>query len=491
MRREDLPTHLLATVALIVVAFTVSSTHADADLWGHVRFGQDILAAHSLPRLDTYSFTSDIAWVNHEWMAEALMGGAYNLGAGAGLISLKLVVSACTLAIVWFALSAAGVFRPLAVLLLLVVTFGTAHLTMTLRPQVFSILLFAALLALLNAASRGRPRLLLWLPVLFAVWANTHGGWLVGAGVLLLWCAGALATRTLPWPWLTGGALLAMLGTLATPYGFGLWRFLWETVGLGRADIVEWQPLHRAPAFLLIWSVPAALAVAALRRCGRAAVPPLVPVAALGLLALRVARLEGFFAVASVLLLAPCLAGLGPRRLPLSRRPTGAEAAAVGALCLAGLVATGLAVRHQVGCVTITPAGSAGSWAPEAEAIRFLRDNQLRGRLLTWFDYGQIVIWHLSPGLRVSYDGRRETVYSRAVQDAHNRLYRSAAAAGYARALGADYIWLPRRLPVVAALEQDGWIAIFGGADSVVLAREPGPYVQPAPWTGPRCFPGP
>ncbi len=95
---------------------------------------------------------------------------------------------------------------------------------MTLRPQVFSMLLFAALLALLNAASRGRPRLLLWLPVLFAVWANTHGGWLVGAGVLLLWCAGSLATRTFPWPWLCGGAVLAIAGTLATPYGFGLWR---------------------------------------------------------------------------------------------------------------------------------------------------------------------------------------------------------------------------------------------------------------------------
>jgi hypothetical protein len=491
MRREDLPTHLLAAVALIVVAFTLSSTRADADLWGHVRFGQDILAARSIPWHDTYSFTSDIPWINHEWLAEVLMGGAYSLGAGAGLTALKLTVATGTLLIVWLTLDAAGVFRPLALLLLLVVTFGTAHVTMTLRPQVFSILLFAALLALLNAASRGRPRLLLWLPVLFAVWANTHGGWLVGAGVMLLWCAGALATRTLPWPWLCGGAALGIVGTLATPYGFDLWWFLWETVGLGRADIVEWQPLHRAPVFLLIWSAPAALAVVAWQRCGRAAIAALVPVAALGLLALRVARLEGFFAVASVMLLAPCVAGLGPRRLPLSRRPTRAEAAVVGALCLAGLVATGFAVRDQLECVTIAAPDSTGSWAPEAEAVRFLRDNQLRGRLLTWFDYGEIAIWHLSPGLRVSYDGRRETVYSGAVQDAHRSFYGNPADAGYARALGADYVWLPRRLPVVAALEKDGWIGIFRGPDSVVFAREPGPYVQPAPWTGPRCFPGP
>ena len=125
--------------------------------------------------------------------------------------------------------------------------------------------------------------------------------------------------------------------------------------------------------------MPAALAVVAWRRCGRAAVAQFVPVVALGLLALRVARLEGFFALGSVMLLAPCLAGLGPRRLPLSRRPTRAEAAVVGALCLAGVMATGFAVRRQLGCVTIAGPDSTGSWAPEAEAVAFLRDNHTPG----------------------------------------------------------------------------------------------------------------
>ena len=34
-------------------------TVADNDLWGHIRFGNDILQARSLPELDPYSFTSD------------------------------------------------------------------------------------------------------------------------------------------------------------------------------------------------------------------------------------------------------------------------------------------------------------------------------------------------------------------------------------------------------------------------------------------------
>ena len=74
----------------------------------------------------------------------------------------------------------------------------------------------------------------------------------------------------------------------------------------------------------------------------------------------------------------------------------------------------------------------------------------------------------------MSYDGRRETVYSETVQNAHDRFYSSKRDASYARLLKADYVWLPRELPVVAPLERDGWIAIFRGPRSVVLARRGG-----------------
>ena len=126
-----------------------------------------------------------------------------------------------------------------------------------------------------------------------------------------------------------------------------------------------------------------------------------------------------------------------------------------------------------------------------AEAVIFLRDNQIHGRLLSWFDYGEVAIWHLAPRLRVSYDGRRETVYSEAVQAAHRRFYASASDASYARILEADYVWLPHRLPVIAPLVRDGWIEIFRGSRSVVLARTGGTFLHSPPSTGPSCFPGP
>jgi hypothetical protein len=42
---------------------------ADPDLWGNVRFGLDVLRDHAPSRIDHYSFTQDIPWVNHEWLS--------------------------------------------------------------------------------------------------------------------------------------------------------------------------------------------------------------------------------------------------------------------------------------------------------------------------------------------------------------------------------------------------------------------------------------
>ncbi|HPK70297.1 MAG TPA: hypothetical protein PLN93_00010 [Vicinamibacterales bacterium] len=491
VKAARLPGVLLAVMVAAVLAFAWSGTAADPDLWGHVRFGQDILAARAIPRADPYSFTSDRPWINHEWLSEAIMAAAYGLGGSAGLVGLKLVIAAVAFAILWRALRRAGVHPPAVAGLVVAGAVGAYGLMLTVRPQLVSMLLYVVLLALLNEAWRGRCRALLWMPLLFAAWANAHGGWIVGIGVLAAWGACAAVAGRVPPAWAAGSVILALAGTLVTPYGTGLWRFLWETVGFGRADITEWQPASADAAFLAAWAAAASLVAIAWHLGRRAALPLLVPAILVGVAAFRVSRLGGFFALTNVLLLAPCFAGRGPARLPLSRAPTARDLLAVGALCLAGLAAIAAAIQGRIGCVTLALPGPDEQWAPEAQAVQFLRDNPIRGRLLTYFDYGEIAIWHLAPRVRVSYDGRRETVYSEAVQQAHRRFYSKSPNAEYARQLGADYIWLPHRLPVVGLLERDGWVAIFRGARSIVLARAEGAYTQPDPWTGLRCFPGP
>src|SRR5690348_12205467 len=80
----------LGAGALGVIAFALAMvTRTDADLWGHLRFGLDTLAARALTATDPYSFTQDRPWLNHEWLSELQMAAAYRVAGVAGLVLLK------------------------------------------------------------------------------------------------------------------------------------------------------------------------------------------------------------------------------------------------------------------------------------------------------------------------------------------------------------------------------------------------------------------
>src|SRR5262244_4201706 len=68
-----------------IVILGFSRTTADPDLWGHLRFGLDLLATGHVIRPDPYSFlTTGVTWVNHEWLAEAALAVAWTAGASLG-----------------------------------------------------------------------------------------------------------------------------------------------------------------------------------------------------------------------------------------------------------------------------------------------------------------------------------------------------------------------------------------------------------------------
>ena len=139
-------------------------------------------------------------------------------------------------------------------------------------------------------------------------------------------------------------------------------------------------------------------------------------------------------------------------------------------------------------CLPIT-----GSWAPDLEASRFIAENGLKGRMLTWFDWGEYVIWQFGPALKVSMDGRRETVYSDATIRAHQEFYRGGPATVlYSQQLNPDFIWLPASLPVAAEIQSAGWSPLFNGTTSKIWARSSiRSSVPAAALPQPRCFPGP
>ena len=453
---------MVSIVAISVMVVTY--TGADPDLWGHLRFGADAIASGRLTPHDPYSFTSDIAWVNHEWLSEVIFAALYTYLGAAGINLFKLLVVGMLALLLWRSARRGGASPFAAVLFTGLMVVVTSTRTQSLRPQLFSVLFFALLIVIADRIEHGHDRAAIGIPFLFCAWANVHGGWIVGLGALTVWAA---LTRRFALIAVAAGA------TLINPYGFGLWMFVHDTVGLARPDIADWMPLFKLPVRVIAveCAVPglAAVAVWYTRR-----LPPLRHVAVIALLAfgtVRVCRLDAFLMIAVAMICAPALASGANaldarlRRSGALTRPSFASAVTAG---LMAVVAVGFTVVY-LGRIVIN-----GPWVPDAEALRFIKGHMSNARLLTWFDWGEYAIWHLSPnGIQVSMDGRRETVYSDRVINDHWAFYHDTDpdAWRYPDRIGVDRAWLPKKLPAVKVLRAHGWQVAFESPVSVVLVR--------------------
>ena len=490
---QDLARVSVVGVTLAAAVFVLAQTRTDVDLWGHVRFGLDILNTGALHQEDPYSFTSDRPWINHEWLAEVVFALAWKYAGTPGLIAVKLACAIGALALIAAAIRESRVGSGEMVFLVGLTLLGILPRVGQIRPQLFSVILFAALIYLFVRAQTRGPHVLFWSIPIVVLWANVHGGWLVGVGSVAIWCAGeAYASQTRRATALALGiGVLCVATTLLNPYGWGLWNFLLETVQFGRHAIREWGAAWTNPATLLIWVVFALLLGGSLTRLKRVPANPAVVLIPLGLgvASLKVSRLDAFFAMSVIGLLASPAALLFSQRSPARQQVSRAVLFAsitVAVLLLASIPAS----RRAFSCIGFFDA----RW-PEPQAVDEIRARQLTGRLLTYFDWGEYAIWHLHPALKVSMDGRRETVYSDRTVDLHLALYNGAPEGlAYVRELDPDYIWLPRYLPVVETLKSNGWLTVFAGRLSIMLGKQKAANTSAMEvarlWSA-RCFPGP
>ena len=262
------------------------------------------------------------------------------------------------------------------------------------------------------------------------------------------------------------------------------------------ADIVDWQPIYvLSPAIWALWSVTLLVAIVGIRQAQRSRLDlaRIVVVLVLAFASFRVNRLLAFFALATLFLLGPAIAGVLPR--PRVRQQHGAPQPPkrqTAAVVVAAAIVVGAlgALFVNMRCIRIDARAT-----PEAGAVEFFRRVSAKGRLVVWFGWGQYAIWHLAPDLAVSIDGRRETVYSAAMQERHLRFFfDTPGGASLPRELAADYVWIPKDVPAASRLQRDGWVMVYSGERSAILSP-PGtaaPTALPATTeVERRCFPGP
>jgi hypothetical protein len=413
---------------------------SDSDLFWHLAVGRDV-AAHGIARVDTYSWTVAGRSVGaDQWLGEVLEYAAYAVGSWRGIVALRaLAVGVFVGVVAWTAL-AERPRRPLIAVVAALPALALSRFTWTDRPELLGLVAFAVLLAMLRAGGRGGFWPLALCAPLLLLWANLHGSYALGLGLVLLVALERAVVDPRRRRRYAALALACALATLVTPTGLGTWtssgghflappRFVQEETTPDVATL---------PGALFAATLLATLVTALLirRRRGTEVLFELTLLIPVAFVSLTAARHLVFFAIAAAPYLARCgpeavaalrdalLGGwlaLGssrsaakqPRQVAtLSTGTTGERGGHGGPSRVADAIAGALACALLIGAVLTAPSEPDLSGFPVA-ALSALPAGP---GALNRYEWGGFLIWY-APATPVFVDGRLFPYVGEALDD--------------------------------------------------------------------------
>jgi hypothetical protein len=454
---DDVATALL----FMAIALAACLIPAQNDTWWLLRAGEDTWTTGRAVLRETYSHTvHGSPWPNHEWLSQALFFGVYRAG---GMPLLTLMAAAAVIAswaIVWRLAPGPARGRFVLVAFVLLPSSGA----WTIRPQVLTLLCLAVALHLVA------HRRLLFLPGLMLVWANLHGGFVLGVVVLAASVLSALLIDRRRLPAAAAVAAISILVTLANPLGPAVWLEIPGSLARLRAyDVIEWRPPALTDPIMMPFWVAAA--------------------AVLCLFAKDFHRLRRSADADSIDRLAVCLTAIGlvPLALRTGRNVPPFLLAAVPAAAAMWPASWWPARRqarehHALNRTIVTAAGAAliatvvAAYAKPAERLRWtpLPQRSLdalakcEGPLYNRYDEGGYLIW-FARGRRVFMDSRQDP-YPPALVHEQIAVERTGDYQDLFSRYSIACAFVDARSPVARRLRADGWSGLYDDGHWAVFA---------------------
>ena len=457
-------TTVLAAVLAVLVG-TLASTFAanDPDLFWHLASGAWMLEHGRILDRDIFSTTmTGTPYSVGQWLGEIVFAAVYRAGGWLALDLLRAVLVGVatffTARVVLRLQSHPGwAIAPIVAAVLI------SKLLWGDRPQLFSLALFPVFLDVLLASRFGAPRRIWVLVPLMLVWANLHGAFVAGLGLIIVFAIEAWLSRTPQRRLFTAVAGLAVLASVLTPSGLSAFSFA-ASYARSASAVVEERPADiTSPAglvfaALLLGTLLLALAVDRGEFVARTRSPilwagSLVPFTMLGIAHQRLLPY-------AAMILAPLVAAM----VPALFRPR-----ATAPPMIPGTAATLVLVPLIV--VSVALAVVAAPRAPDlgaypAGAMSALR--QRPGPVLNEYDWGGYLIFAV-PEQPTFIDGRGAALYPpRIIGEFETAVGLRLGYRGVLDEHGIRLVLLRPGRALAVALREDGW---------PVVAEEPGSWV--------------
>lgn len=229
---------LVLLILFFFVCFLLrGSIVQDPDFGWHIQAGNTILT-HGIPYLDPFSYSMpSYPFVDHEWFTNVIWSLIYTAWGSEPLLVILSILAIASL------LLQVKIGETKWVNIPFFLAAGTLFEFVGIRTQVITWFFFSLLLFILY-----QPKL--WqrwrfgLPLLFLLWANLHGGFGIGLGVLAIFLIGRSLEEKNKRREMLVFLILCIGATLLNPFGFRLWgEFLSQLTDTNlRWSITEWYP---------------------------------------------------------------------------------------------------------------------------------------------------------------------------------------------------------------------------------------------------------
>ena len=454
----------------VYAVFLLAGNHLliDPDTMWQITIGQWIVDHGAVPTTDVYSFTMrGQPWISTQWLAQVAYAAAFSLAGWTGPVVLASVCIAAT-----FALFTRFLGRHLSestTLVFVAAALALAASHLLARPHVLALpVMMAWVCGLVRTADRrGAPSF--WLLPLMALWANLHGGFVLGLALVVpialdaVLNAEAPQRKALALRW-AAFAVAAIAASCVTPYGWESLLASRKILALGEALplILEWRPAD--------FSAIGPLEVCLLLGFGLAlyrgiSLPPLRIVLLLGMLHMALSQtrsLETFALLVPLFLAAPLARQIGAADEYAKPAVSPLLFAGLAIVLLAGTVAYASVVRFEP-----HTRGSPVAAVAELKKLNF-------SRVFNDYDFGGYLI---ASGVAPFIDGRTELYGEKFFVD-HNAASGLMKPENLFRLLDQYKIEATLMRTQSAATKlldhMDGWQKVYADGIATIHVRKPG-----------------
>ena len=170
------------------------ATFVEGDTYWHIAAGQRILDTHHWPTTNYYSFTTpNSEWLAYEWLGEVLLAVTSSAGGARALMALLFVLVSIIVILVYAAanLASGNPKTAFAATALVLPLLGSCF---SVRPQLLGYIFLLITLICLERYRRGDLSSLWPLPLVFVLWVNTHGTFVLGLAAIAIYLLGGVTS---------------------------------------------------------------------------------------------------------------------------------------------------------------------------------------------------------------------------------------------------------------------------------------------------------